>query len=53
MGGKSELYLSLVTGCEWVVLEGCSLICINQNNLPYWAESDTTIPLVVLSKVLL
>ena len=38
-----------MTGKERIVLELCSLIYMNENNLPYLAESDLTLPPVVLA----
>ena len=43
------LFSSLLTGKEWVVLELCSFVCMNQNNPPNWAESDATLPPIVLA----
>ena len=48
MGEKVAPYSSRLTGYERVILELSSLICIIKNYLPYGAESDATLPPVVL-----
>ena len=48
MGSQVASHLSCLTGQVQAVLEACSFICINQNNLSYWAESDATLPPVVI-----
>ena len=49
MGGMAASYSSHLTSKEQVILEACSLIYANQNNTPYWAKSDATLPPVVLA----
>ena len=49
MGGKVASQSSHITGQDRVIIEVCSLISMNQSNVPYQAESVTTLPPVILS----